>query len=95
MAHFRAVHQCATCGKIYRTDYFPLIHGGDKFMMVCGRCGDRHFELVIAKPILFGLRGWEIGAGHIKFVNKITKPTAKVIKKHGGKNDKKTGDAPW
>lgn len=85
MAHFRAIHQCATCGKIYRTDYLPLMHGGDKFMMVCGRCGDHNFELAIARPILFGLRGWEIGADHIKLTKKKLKPQAKIIKK-GGKN---------
>ena len=89
MTHFRAIHQCVTCGKIYRSDYFPMVHAGGKCMMVCGRCGGHHFELAIARPILFGLRGWEIGADHIKLIDKKVKPRVEVVKKEGRKRSVK------
>lgn len=86
MAHFRSVNRCATCDKIYRSDYFPILHGGSGFLMVCGRCGGRQFERTIAKPRLFGLLGWEVGAENIRLLHKKCKPSAEIyIPKGKGK----------
>ena len=57
-------------------------------MMVCGRCGGHYFGLAIARPILFGIRGWEISADYIKLINKKVKPHVKVGKKERKKNEK-------
>ena len=60
MSKYRTVHKCATCGKIYRFEYWPNLYSGDIGHKVCGRCGTRDaFYKVIAKPRLFGLLGWK------------------------------------
>ena len=60
MSKYRAVHKCDKCGKIYRSDYWPMFYAGTIGSMVCGKCGTRNkFVRVIAKPKLFGLLGWK------------------------------------
>ena len=61
MSHFRFVHRCVNCGKIYRSEYFPMLYGDNISIMLCGRCGCRRFERVVARPRWFGLRGWDVG----------------------------------
>lgn len=60
MSHYRYVHQCDKCKKVYsRYNYITL---NDLFLYgVCPKCGAEGKILrVIARPKLFGLRGWEI-----------------------------------
>ena len=69
ISKYRMVHQCDKCGKIYRSDYWPTIYNGGHIgaAMVCGNCGSiGRFLEVIAKPKLFGLRGWVIAKGSQK-----------------------------
>lgn len=64
MSHFREILQCAECGKIYRSFFFPTLHSINKYAAVCGRCGAKNkLNYVAAKPKLFGLKGWEIKGG--------------------------------
>lgn len=64
MSHFREVLQCRGCGKIYRSGYFPELHASHLYDDVCGKCGAKNkLEYVVAKPKLFGLKGWEIKGG--------------------------------
>ncbi len=58
MSHYRYIHQCQACNKVY-TNYSYQIHADLYFYGICPKCGTKgKFLRVVAKPKLFGLLGW-------------------------------------
>ena len=57
MSGYRPVYQCKECNKVY-TVYYKCFAGGIELCRKCGSIGK--IETIIAKPKLFGLRGWEV-----------------------------------
>ena len=60
MNHYRYAHQCDACKKIYSNYRFITIY--DLYLYgICPKCGTKgKIFKVVAKPKLFGLRGWKI-----------------------------------
>lgn len=60
MSNYRYVYQCGACKKVYSKGRFIMLN--DLYLYgICPKCGTkgRIFQ-VIAKPKLFGLRGWKV-----------------------------------
>lgn len=57
MSRYRYVSRCRECKKIY-TPYWNYVLDADN---LCPNCGaEEKMEIVVAKPKLFRLKGWEV-----------------------------------
>ena len=63
MSHYRTVYRCEVCGKIYRSRYLPSVYVDRGYDLLCGRCGSYRVRRAIAKPKMFGLKGWKVHNG--------------------------------
>lgn len=82
MSHYRKVYQCKNCGKVYRSEYRLNLNAGNLRDLVCGRCGSYDVKSVIARPVWFGLKGWDVGAKDMTIINKKMEPKAEVVNEH-------------
>ena len=56
MSGYRFAWQCKECKRVVRDHYEFHIYGN----VVCKKCGSLQWEECIAKPKLFGIRGWTV-----------------------------------